>query len=137
VGTDPEIKPTATGKNLATFRFATTESWKDKATGERKNLVEWHTIVVFNEQIVNIVQAYVKKGTKLYIEGAIKTRVWKDPAGVDKYKTEIVLQSVTSILSLLSSSGESGAVFEPAAKKTEKVQRAVDLTDIDDDIPWG
>ena len=103
VGQDPEIKSTGDGRELATFSLATTESWKDKNSGERKDKTEWHRIVVFSPGLVNIVKNYVKKGSKLYLEGQIQTRKWTDNAGIDKYSTEIILQNFNSILQMLDS----------------------------------
>lgn len=98
---DPDIRQTSDGRELANFSLATSEKWKDKNTGESKDKTEWHRIVVFNQGLVNLVKNYVKKGTKLYIEGQLQTRKWTDNNGVDKYTTEIVLQNFNSSLRLL------------------------------------
>lgn len=105
VGQDPEIKTTQDGRELANFSIATTESWKDKNTGERKDKTEWHRIVVFSSGLVNIIKNYVKKGSKLYIEGQLQTRKWTDNNGVEKYTTEIILQNYNSTLQMLDSRG--------------------------------
>lgn len=103
LGKDPEIRSTSDGREIANFSIATTESWKDKNTGERKDRAEWHRVVVFSQGLVGIVKNYVKKGTKLYIEGQLQTRKWTDKSGVDKYTTEIVLQNFNSTLQIISS----------------------------------
>ena len=103
LGKDPEIKLTQDGRELANFSIATTESWKDKNTGEKKTKTEWHNVVVFNQGLVGIVKSYVKKGSKLYVEGQLQTRKWTDNNGVDKYITEIILQNFNSTLQIISS----------------------------------
>jgi single-strand DNA-binding protein len=104
VGSDPEIRNTNDGREIASFSLATSESWKDKNTGEKKDKTEWHRLVVFSQGLVGIVKNYVKKGSKLYIEGQLQTRKWTDKDGADKYTTEIVLQNFNSTLQILSSS---------------------------------
>jgi single-strand DNA-binding protein len=101
LGQDPEIRSTSDGREIANFSIATQESWKDKSTGERKDKTEWHRVVVFSQGLVGIVKNYVKKGTKIYIEGALQTRKWTDNNGVDKYTTEIILQNFNSTLQIL------------------------------------
>lgn len=103
VGQDPEIRSTSDGREIASFSLATTESWKDKTTGEKKDKTEWHRIVVFSQGLVGIIKNYVKKGSKLYLEGQLQTRKWTDNAGVEKYTTEVVLQNFNSTLQLLDS----------------------------------
>jgi single-strand DNA-binding protein len=100
VGSDPEIRNTQGGDKVATFRIATSETWKDKQTGERKEATEWHAIVVFNQNIVGVVEQFVSKGSKVGVEGAIKTRKWQDQAGADRYSTEIVIGRFDGRLSL-------------------------------------
>ncbi len=104
LGADPEIKQMVNGKNVARFNIATSQSWKDKSSGERKEKTEWHRIVIFNEGLVNVVQQYLKKGANVYVEGQLSTRKWKDEAsGQDKYSTEVVLQGYNSSLTMLDS----------------------------------
>ena len=104
LGADPDIKQMVNGKNVARLSIATSQSWKDKSSGERKEKTEWHRIVIFNEGLVNVVQQYVKKGAQVYIEGQLTTRKWRDEkAGIDKYSTEIVLQGFNSSFKILSS----------------------------------
>ncbi len=100
VGRDPEIRTTGDGKEIANFSLATTESWKDQATGEKKEKTEWHKIVVFNQGIVSIIKRYVKKGSRLYLQGNIHTRKWIDNSGAEKYSTEIALQQGAVLLLL-------------------------------------
>lgn len=108
VGADPEIRRTQQGTPIANLRIATSESWRDKNSGERKEKTEWHTIAIFNEGLCKVVEQYVKKGSKLYIEGSLVTRKWTDQSGNDRYSTEIHLQGFNSTLTLLDSpqSGE-------------------------------
>lgn len=108
VGADPEIRRTQDGRPIANLRIATSESWRDRNSGERKEKTEWHTVVVFNEGLCKVVEQYVKKGAKLYIEGALQTRKWQDQNGNDRYSTEIVLQGFNSTLNMLDGRGEGG-----------------------------
>jgi single-strand DNA-binding protein len=102
LGADPEIKQMVNGKNVARLSIATSQSWKDKNSGEKKEKTEWHRVVIFNEGLVNVVQQYLKKGANVYVEGQLTTRKWKDEAsGQDKYSTEIVLQGYNSSLTML------------------------------------
>lgn len=101
VGKDPEIRSTQGGTEIANLSVATSESWKDKASGERKEKTEWHRVVIFNPGLVGVVKSYVKKGSKIYLEGQLQTRKWTDNAGVEKYSTEIVLQNFGGSLILL------------------------------------
>jgi len=103
LGKDPEIRTTKDGKEIANFSLATSESWKDKSSGERKSKSEWHNVVIFNPNLVNLVKNYVKKGSKLYVEGQLQTRKWTDKNGVDKYSTEVVLQNFNGKIDLLDS----------------------------------
>ena len=107
LGKDPEIRRTQDGRPIANLSVATSETWRDKATGERKEKTEWHRVVIFSEPLCKIVEQYLKKGAKVYIEGALQTRKWTDQAGVEKYSTEVVLQGFNSTLTMLD--GRSGA----------------------------
>jgi single-strand DNA-binding protein len=108
VGADPEIRRTQDGRPIANIRLATSETWRDKNTGERKEKTEWHRVVVFNEGLCKVVEQYVKKGSKLYIEGALQTRKWQDQQGQDRYSTEVVLQGFNSVLTMLDRAGGGG-----------------------------
>lgn len=102
VGKDPEIRTTQDGRKIANLRLATSESWKDKASGEKREKTEWHTVVIFNPGLSGVVEAFVSKGTKLYIEGQLQTRKWQDQQGQDRYSTEVVLQAFGGQLHILS-----------------------------------
>lgn len=108
VGADPEIRRTQDGKPIANLRIATSETWRDRSSGERREKTEWHSVVVFNEGLCKVVEQYVKKGAKLYIEGALQTRKWQDRDGQDRYSTEVVLQGFNSTLTMLDGRGEGG-----------------------------
>ena len=108
VGADPEIRRTQDGRPIANLRIATSETWRDRNSGERKEKTEWHTVVVFNEGLCKVVEQYVKKGAKLYIEGQLQTRKWQDQQGQDRYSTEVVLQGFGSTLTMLDGRGEGG-----------------------------
>ncbi|MFK0272658.1 single-stranded DNA-binding protein [Ensifer sp. NPDC090286] len=108
VGADPEIRRTQDGRPIANLRIATSETWRDRNSGERKEKTEWHQVVVFNEGLCKVVEQYVKKGAKLYIEGALQTRKWQDQNGNDRYSTEVVLQGFNSTLTMLDGRGEGG-----------------------------
>ena len=108
VGADPEIRRTQDGRPIANLRIATSESWRDRNSGERREKTEWHNVVVFNEGLCKVVEQYVKKGAKLYIEGALQTRKWQDQNGNDRYSTEVVLQGFNSTLTMLDGRGEGG-----------------------------
>ena len=102
LGQDPDVRTMQSGKKVATMSIATSDSWKDKDTGEKKEKTEWHRIVVFNEGLVGVVENYIKKGTKLYIEGALQTRKWTDDSGTEKYTTEIVIQGYGGRIDIVS-----------------------------------
>jgi len=101
LGKDPESRSFQNGGKVVELRIATSESWKDKMSGERKEKTEWHTVKVFNEGLANVAERYLRKGSKVYIEGALTTRKWQDPQGNDRYSTEIVLQGFNSVLTML------------------------------------
>ena len=105
LGGDPEIRRTQDGRPIANFTIATSESWRDKNTGEKREKTEWHRVVCFNEGLCKVIEQYVKKGSKLYIEGALQTRKWQDQSGQDKYTTEVVLQGFNGTLIMLDSRG--------------------------------
>ena len=101
LGADPEIRRTQDGRPIANLRIATSETWRDKATGERKEKTEWHRVVIFNEGLCKVAEQYLKKGAKVYIEGALQTRKWTDQQGQEKYSTEVVLQGFNSVMTML------------------------------------
>jgi single-strand DNA-binding protein len=152
LGKDPEIRRTQDGRPIANLNVATSESWRDKATGERKEKTEWHRVVIFNEGLCKVAEQYLKKGAKVYIEGQLQTRKWTDQSGVEKYTTEVVLQGFNSTLTMLDGRGgggggfgadEPGGDFGPAGPSAAAPRRAVGggggssrNSDMDDDIPF-
>ena len=139
LGADPEIKQMVNGKSVARLSLATSQSWKDKNTGEKKEKTEWHRIVVFNEGLVNVVKQYLKKGAQIYIEGQISTRKWKDEqSGQDKYSTEIVIQGYNSSLTMLGSSGGgiSNDMSNQQINKNSDQGVKESQNDLDDEIPF-
>ncbi len=111
LGRDPEIRNTQNGQKIANFSIATSESWKDKSTGERREKTEWHRIVVFSEGLASIVERFLKKGSKVYIEGSLQTRKWTGNDGIEKYTTEVVLQGFNGTLTMLDSAGGGGGGY--------------------------
>jgi len=109
LGADPEIRRTQDGRPVANLRLATSDSWKDKNTGERREKTEWHRVVIFNENLCRIAEQYLKKGSKVYLEGSLQTRKWQDQSGQDRYSTEVVLQGFRGELTLLDRAGAAGA----------------------------
>ena len=107
LGNDPEVKPMQNGKNVAILSLATSESWKDKNTGEKKEKTEWHRVVIFNEGLVNVVQKYLKKGSQVYVEGQLNTNKYTDNNGQEKFSTQIVIQGYNSSLTMLGASSKS------------------------------
>ncbi|MER9721906.1 MULTISPECIES: single-stranded DNA-binding protein [unclassified Mesorhizobium] len=108
LGADPEIRRLNSGDPVVNIRIATSESWRDKNSGERKEKTEWHNVVIFNDQIAKVAEQYLKKGMKVYVEGQLQTRKWQDQTGADKYTTEVVLQKFRGELQMLDSRGEGG-----------------------------
>jgi single-strand DNA-binding protein len=155
LGKDPEIRRTQDGRPIANLSVATSETWRDKATGERKEKTEWHRVVIFNEGLCKVAEQYLKKGAKVYIEGALQTRKWTDQSGVEKYSTEVVLQGFNSTLTMLdgrsgggggSFADDSGGDFGVSSPSSAPApRRAVAASgaggggrnsDMDDDIPF-
>jgi single-strand DNA-binding protein len=139
LGADPEIKQMVNGKSVARLSVATSQSWKDKSTGEKKEKTEWHRVVIFNEGLVGVVQQYLKKGANIYVEGALTTRKWKDESsGQDKYSTEVVLQGYNSSLTMLdgkTKNDNSNLVSEKKSSLPNDDIQAVS-NDLDDEIPF-
>ena len=131
LGKDPEVRRMQNGNPVVNLTVATSDTWRDKGTGERKEKTEWHRVVIFSEGLAKVAEQYLKKGAKVYIEGALQTRKWTDPQGVEKYSTEIVLQGFNSTLTMLDGGGE--------AKPSEPAQRPQGAGNMamDDDIPFG
>ena len=125
------------GKSVARLSLATSQSWKDKNTGEKKEKTEWHRIVVFNEGLVNVVQQYLKKGAQIYVEGQISTRKWKDEqSGQDKYSTEILIQGYNSSLTMLGGNNQNNNISSQDNSKTIEDASQDISKDLDDDIPF-
>src|SRR5690606_8251737 len=117
LGRDPEIRSLNNGDKVASLRIATSETWRDKASGERKEKAEWHSVVVFNEHIVKTCENYLKKGSTVYVEGSLQTRKWTDQQGIEKYSTEIVLQKFGGVLTMLGGKSDSqGDAREPSGR---------------------
>ncbi|KRQ03387.1 MULTISPECIES: single-stranded DNA-binding protein [Bradyrhizobium] len=152
LGKDPEIRRTQDGRPIANLSIATSETWRDKNTGERKEKTEWHRVVIFSEPLCKIVEQYLKKGAKVYIEGALQTRKYTDQSGVEKYSTEVVLQGFNSTLTMLDGRGggggggsfgdEGGGDFGSSGPVSSAPRRPVAAggggrnNDMDDDIPF-
>lgn len=135
VGGEPEIRSTQDGSKIANFSLATSEGWKDKLTGERKDKTEWHRVVVFNPNLVEVVEKYVHKGSKLYVEGQLQTRQWTDKEGKERYSTEIVLSRFRGELTILTPKGEGGAAdFEGGGHRAVAQQSGGSIAD--DEIPF-
>src|SRR5271154_2075013 len=109
LGRDPELRSTQDGTRIANFTVATSESWRDRVSGERKERTEWHRVVIFNERLAEIAEKYLKKGSKIYVEGALQTRKWTDQGGAERYSTEVVLQRFRGELTMLDGRGEAAA----------------------------
>ena len=137
LGADPEIKQMVNGKSVARLSLATSQSWKDKNSGEKKEKTEWHRIVVFNEGLINVVQQYLKKGAQIYVEGQLTTRKWKDEqSGQDKYSTEIVIQGYNSSLTMLGGNNQANNIpSQDNGKSVEDTSQDISK-DLDDDIPF-
>ena len=131
LGQDPDVRTMQSGKKVATMSLATSDSWKDKETGEKKEKTEWHRIVVFNEGLIGVVENYIKKGTKLYIEGALQTRKWTDDAGTEKYTTEIVIQGYGGRIDIVSAKGNNQEHLESQdiADNNDASEKKIDSKD--------
>ena len=139
VGADPEIKQMVNGKSVARISLATSNTWKDKNTGEKKEKTEWHRVVIFNEGLINVIQQYLKKGANVYLEGQLATRKWRDEkSGQDKYSTEIVLQGYNSSLTMLDGKNKSNNSNETSQTKSALPNDEIsqDNSDLDDEIPF-
>lgn len=126
LGADPEIKSVQNGDKVANLRLATSESWRDKNTGEKKERTEWHSVVVWNSGLVGVIEKYVKKGSQVLIEGQLRTRKWQDKDGADRYSTEVVLQGFDSRLKMLDGKREG----------SQAEHQDTGVADIDDEIPF-
>ena len=147
LGADPEIRTLNSGDRVANLRVATSETWRDRGSGERKERTEWHRVVIFNDNLVKVAENYLRKGSKVYIEGAIQTRKWTDQSGQEKYSTEIVLQKFRGELTMLDGKGEggsdrggddySGGGFSSGGPRQQSSGPREDFSaDLDDEIPF-
>ena len=142
LGRDPEIRSMQSGKKMASFSIATSKRWKDRNTQEQKENTSWHNIVVFNEGLVDVIEKYVKKGSKIYLEGELSTRKYQDKDGNDRYTTEVVLQGYNSTLTMLGSSSNSSQSIsqEPSNIESDTSNNfetpSADSSNMDDDIPF-
>jgi len=139
LGADPEIRTFQNGGKVANLRIATSESWKDKDTGERKEKTEWHTVAIFSEGLVGVVERYLKKGSKVFVEGKLQTRKWQDQSGNDRYSTEVVIQGLSGSLTMLDgkrSDDGGGSDYAQGGTPTPTATDSPPLDDIDDDIPF-
>ena len=148
LGRDPEIRSTQDGTRVANFSVATSDTWRDKASGERKERTEWHRVVIFNDRLVEIVEKYLKKGSKVYLEGALQTRKWSDNSGQERTTTEVVLQKFRGELTMLDGrsggGGGTGYADEPPAAEFSaagtsgggRSERRPPVQDLDDEIPF-
>ena len=150
LGADPEIRRTQDGRPIANLRIATSETWRDKATGERREKTEWHRVVIFSEGLCRVAEQYLKKGSKVYVEGTLQTRKWQDQQGQDRYSTEVVLQGFGATLTMLDGRGGGGEGFDqgggddfgspgPTAGRERRPAAAAAPSrrdDLDDDIPF-
>lgn len=135
LGGDPEVKYMPNGDAVASFSLATTERWKDKATGENKDATEWHRIVIY-KQLAEIAGKYLKKGSKIYLEGKLKTRKWQDKSGQDRYTTEIIADQMQMLDSKENNSAENNAASQPAQRSVCVNKKGVDTSGLNDDIPF-
>jgi single-strand DNA-binding protein len=127
LGRDPEIRRTQDGRPIANLRIATTDTWRDKATGERRERTEWHSVVAFSEGLCRVVEQYLKKGAKVYVEGQLQTRKWQDQQGQDRYTTEVVLQNYNGVLIMLDSRTGAGISEGPADYGAENGGSYIDV----------
>lgn len=147
LGADPEVRRTQDGRPIVNLRVATSDTWRDKATGERREKTEWHRVVIFSEGLAKVAEQYLKKGSKVYLEGALQTRKWQDKDGNDRYSTEVVLQGFNSALTMLDRAGGGGSdagddfgSSGPSAARERKPALAGagagKRDDMDDEIPF-
>ncbi len=136
VGKDPEIRTTADGREIANFSMATTDRWKEKSSGNLKERTEWHKVVVFNENLSNLIKLYVKKGSRLYIEGSIQNRKWTDINNIERYVTEVVVQGYNSNIILLDTKKSDSNLVEHNTEQEKGEDSKFDHSDLDDEIPF-
>lgn len=137
LGRDPEVRSFPAGGKVVNLRIATSETWRDKTSGERKERTEWHSVAIFNEPLGKIAEQYLRKGSTVYIEGQLETRKWQDQSGADKYTTEVVLRPYSGALTLLGGKGEGGGRQDDEAPPSGSDRGSVGgRSDMDDEIPF-
>ncbi len=137
LGADPEIRRMQDGRSIANLRIATSETWRDKNTGERKEKTEWHQVAIFSEGLCKVVESYLRKGSKVYLEGQLQTRKWQDQNGNDRYSTEVVLQGFNCNLTMLDNAqGSEGSGGRPQQRSEPQQQGGFGGGQIDDEIPF-
>jgi single-strand DNA-binding protein len=140
LGADPEVRHTQDGRSIVHLRVATSDSWRDKATGERKEKTEWHRVTIFNENLAKIAQQYLRKGSQVYLEGQLQTRKYQDAQGVERYSTEIVLQNFSGVLTMVGGRGENagmnGAGEDAGYTPSASTRPFENKETIDDEIPF-
>lgn len=137
LGQDPEVKSFQNGGKVANLRLATSESWKDKTSGERKERTEWHTVAIFGEGLVGVAERYLRKGSKIYVEGKLETRKWQDQGGNDRYSTEVVLRGPGAVLTMLDGAPPGdGRGERKRSADSDGWQGQPPAVDLDDEIPF-
>ncbi|MBN2676197.1 MAG: single-stranded DNA-binding protein [Alphaproteobacteria bacterium] len=137
LGQDPEVRQTESGMKIVSFSVATTESWKDKTSGEKKDRTEWHRVVIFSNGLSELAEKYLKKGSRIYVEGALRTRKWQGNDGQDHYTTEIVISNFNGTFVMMGGSGQSSESHsENTSSKPSESQVSAPVDDIDDEIPF-
>ena len=139
LGADPEVRRLNSGDPVVNLRVATSETWRDKNSGERKDKTEWHSVVIFNEQLAKVAEQYLRKGSKVYLEGQLQTRKWQDQSGQDRYSTEIVLQKFRGELQMLDAKGEersSGNRETSYDRDDPRTGGSYGGNDLDDEVPF-
>ncbi|MGF1659683.1 MAG: single-stranded DNA-binding protein, partial [Rubrimonas sp.] len=144
LGRDPEVRSFANGGKVCNLRIATSETWRDKQSGERKERTEWHSVAIFSEPLARIAEQYLRKGSKVYIEGQLETRKWQDQSGAERYSTEVVLRPYRGELTLLDGRGEGGGAYAGGGGGRDEIESGGDrqsggrgfAADLDDEIPF-
>jgi single-strand DNA-binding protein len=136
LGRDPEVRTTNSGDKVVTLNVATSESWKDRQSGERQERTEWHRVVIWNEGLADVAERFLRKGSKVYLEGTIQTRKWTDSSGAEKYSTEIVLQRFNGVLTMLDAPNQSGGTQERTSEPATGTRAYGGNPDLDDEIPF-
>ena len=136
LGKDPEVRRMTSGEPVVNLSIATSESWRDKASGERKEKTEWHRVVIFNKNLAEVAEKYLRKGAKVYVEGQLQTRKWTDKDGQEKYSTEVVLQNFRGELTMLDSRGGGGEGGYAGGRGTSEAPASFQRDEMDDEIPF-